>query len=513
MGPPTHVPPTYAGGEVNSHSDSHVVPSALHTRGDTMRATIASRERGAASTEHLGVIVVAVLILAGLLGSAAVFGAQINAYVSAGICRVGSAVGGNGPGDCAPDLPPEVAPPDFVPTDCIVGTTSDRKEGDVSIAIVDGGIGRTVDTKHVQSEDGDYYLVTVNNDGELGLGTGAGGGLASGKKDMDGASAGVQVDLSGKGRYIDGTTYRVETAEEAEALAQELYDHGNDGAGDADLWADSTTWQGEGTLSGDAGLTGTYSRENRNGEQRDGEVNAASVSGSGQAQHSWQSTYNHDTGHTTYVTTWNGTLDGQFDTMMGGVDGTVGWGSAIAITRDENNQIVKIKIVQISESGASGNVGLDQSETHGAPPVEGPDDRTSAGGNAGFTAGDTDKTVTTIDLPVHDGNRQTVDTWLNSQTSWGDDWMPFTPFTTGGWDPLVTSSDPMQQLLHEEAMVSRVTTRDSRTVEEMGFSIKWGLKFGASYTLTQTDGEVVAAEYAGPPSGGQRPWEAMDACF
>lgn len=488
---------------------------ALHTWGDTMTPTSVSRERGAASTEHLGVIVVVVLVIAGLLGGAVVFSQQVNAYVAAGICRVGSAVGGDGAGECAPDLPPELLPPTLVPTTCTVGTSSERKEGDISIAIVDAGIGRTVQTQHVQSEDGDYYLVTVNNDGEAGLGTGAGGGLKSGKKDMEGGvSAGFQVDLSGKGRYVDGTTYRVETAEEAEALAQELYDHGNDGADGANPYTESTTWEGEGTLSGDMGLTGSYSRENRNGEQRDGEVTAASASGSMQASHSWESTYNHQTGHTTYVTTWNGELSGEMGTMMGGVDGMKGWGSAVAITRDENNAIVGVQIVQISEGEANGNVGVDQSESHGAPPAEGqPDDRNSAGGNVGFSAGDTDKTVTTIDLPVHDGNRETVEGWLSGETSWGDDWMPFTPLGTHGWDPLVESSDPMQQLLHEEAMVTRVTTRDSRTVEEIGANIKWGLKFGASYTHTQTDGEVVAAEYAGPPSGGQRPWEAMDACF
>ncbi len=482
--------------------------SRLLPRGATCRG-----DSGAGTLEYVGVTAVAAVVVSGLILSTTDLGARAGDLVEHAACEVGSATGWTD-GCSGTDL---AIAQQMVPDSCSIGSSSERKEGDVSIAIVDLGIGRDVEVVEVQNADGStHYLVTVNNDGEVGVGTGAGGGLASGKKkdSASGVEAGIQVDLSGKGMYIDGTTYRVETQAEAEALAQALYDDGNDGADGREPTVETTTWAGEGKLSGDAGLSGSYGREGDDGVHRDGEFSLVDLSGSGTARHSWQSSYNHETGETTYLTSWNGTLEGSASAGGVGPDGSLGWGSTIAITRDADNNITGVQVIQVQESSGGASVGAEGNETLGEAPLPGQDDdRNGYGGGISVAEGNTAKTVTTIDLTVTDDNRGIVETWLGTQTSWGDDWMPLTPFSTYGWDPTVESTDPMVDLLYDRAEITRVVTEDSRSAEEIGASIKWGLKFGASYTHTTTEGEVISAEYAEAPAGGRRGWRVMDVCF
>lgn len=489
------------------------MPARLGDRTRTVRVR-PEGERGAGSLEYTGVIAVGAIVVCGLLLGSTEVGPRLGMLADHAACEVGSATGWTGGCENTPLKVSER----MVPTECTVASSGERKEGDVSIAVVDLGIGRGVDVKEVRRKDGStYYLVTVNNDGEAGLGTGAGGGLKKGKKDLgEGVNAGFQVDLSGKGIYVDGKTYKVEgTREDAKALAQSLYDHGNDGAGDHQPHLSSTTWAGEGKLSGDAGLTGSYNRTDKKGRNKEGEVTGVSIAGSGTAKHSWESSYNHETQETKYVNTWSGKLDGEMQLEVGGMKGTMrGWGSTVAITRDKDNKITGIEIIQIQESSASGNAGVDHSEKYGTKPEgDAKDKRNSAGGKIGGGAGASEKTITKIKLDVNDSNRGTVDTWLGQQVNWGKDWMPVAPFGTYGWDPTQQSTDPMVKVLHEQAQVTRTVTEDSRTTEEIGASIKWGLKFGASYTHTDTEGKLISAEYADLPVDGKRGWKVMDVCF
>ncbi len=479
----------------------------------------ARADRGAGTLEYAGLAAVVAIVVGTVIATSTEFGSKTGMLAEHAACEVGSATGWTDGCESTPLMVTQR----MTPTSCSVSSSGERKEGDLSIAVVDLGIGRGVEVVEVQNEDGStHYLVTVNNDGEAGVGIGAGGELGTGKSkgkskssdDKDGLDASLQVDLTGKGIYVDGTTYKVDTKAEAEALAQALYDDGNDGADGQSPHIESTTWAGEGRLSGDAGLSGSYGREGDDGLHRDGEFEVADLAGSGSARHSWQSSYNHETGETTYLTSWNGTLGGNASVAGHGPGGEWGWGSTIAITRDKDNNITGVQVIQVQERSGDAAAGGGVDEKVGdTPEGDAPDKRNGYGGSVNLSAGETEKTVTTIDLTVTDANRGTVESWLGDQTNWGNDWMPTTPFGTYGWDPTTESTDPMVQLLYKEAQITKVVTVDGRTSEEIGASIKWGLKFGASYTHTSTDGEVVSAEYAGPPAEGRRGWKVMDVCF
>ena len=480
----------------------------------------ARRERGNASIEHLGYWIVAVILLAALIAGGTAMRAQIGGYVDQAFCTMrtlspgcdsGSSTAATGGADAEGSWVKAGDPAaiDFTPDECLVGNSSDRREGGAKIAFFTAEGGRTVEVVEMRGADGKpFYLVKVNWDLEGGLTTGTGAGAASGKKDLgSGVELGARLDLSGTIGYGEGTTFKLTGSEdEAMALAGELMDHGADGADGLDPYAESTSITGKGSAQGKGGLTGGYGRETENGSPREGTVTAVEASLRGEVSHGWEATYNHQKQTTTYVTSYAGSITGEFNTEMGGTQGSRGWGSTVAITRDANNQIIKVEVAQIDEYQAGGAFTADHSESN-------PVSKNGGGANLDVDVDGTDKVITTYELAVNDSNRAVVEEWLSEQASVGDDYLPTTPFETAGWDPSVGSDVAIQQLLHDQGVGQQVIIRDGRTREELGFEIKFGLTFGGHVAATQTNGEVLSNKSLTAPDGSaSRTWEDNPDC-
>lgn len=449
------------------------------------------REQGQGSLEYLGVVIVGVMVLLGLVLVPAA--EPIRNTMSQAVCAV-TTKGPEGSAACEAGgaLEEHIDPYDFEPDSCTSATSGTNHKGEVSIAFIDLGGAHGVKVAEVQNADGStHYLVTHEGEGEGGVGVGI-GGKGKGGEDSPGVEASGDLGISGS--YTQGTTYKVDSLEAAQALADDLMGNPFSNHGHEPL-TETVTWGGEfegsldlglGTGGADTGGPADGSGSGEDGEGGDELGAGASLTGG----HSYATTTNYETGETTYLTTWSGELSGNADAFEGlNVSGTWKGTTAIAVVRDENGQISSVRFITTEQAGSTLKVG--------GKPV-------SASGKEGVDV------TTTVTLNVNDANRGVVETWLGNSDA---TYMGVTPLQTLFWDPTQASSDPMQNLLFNQAQITQVSMANSNESYEIGGEVKWGLKLGASYTRTDSEGEVVDAQYAGPPSAGRRPWTNLDVCF
>ncbi|GGK80402.1 hypothetical protein [Ornithinimicrobium pekingense] len=454
--------------------------------------SIRSREAGQTTLEYLGVVIAGVVIVLGLMLTPA--GPAVKDAMDEAVCAVttkgaefgggGACTAGGSPGEEGEDSEDG---PDYEPDSCTVSTASTTRKVEVSIAIVDLGGESGVSIAEIRHSDGTVeYHVTNDRKGEGGVGVGIGG---KGKGGEDAPGAAAEADLGIKGSYTDGNTYRVDSLDEARELQQQLID--NPWADVGSPHSETVTWGGEFNGSVDLGL-GTGGQQgggsgSGSGQGSDGEELGGGFSLDG--SHSYATTTNYETGETTYVTSWTGSLAGNADAAEGlNYAGDWSGTTSMAIVRDANGQITRIELVTQTKSGSTLTVGGQDVSVAGKPGVD---------------------VVTTTSLPVTDGNRAVVEQWLGST----DNYAGFTPLSTMFWNPTQANSDPMQNLVFTEAQISQVGMLTGENSYEVGGEVKWGIKLGASYHYTDATGEVVSAEYAGEPAGGSRPWINMEVCF
>lgn len=448
------------------------------------------RERGAGAVEYLGVLVVAVLLVGGLTMTSA--GSVISAYIDQGICRVGSAIGGGsceGEGPDAADLGP-----DFEPDSCTVSTSGQSEKVDVSIAIIDGGGSHGVEIAEIRHADGTVeYAVSQTGEGNLGVGVGIG---AKGEGGDDSPEGKLSGDIGVSGSYSGGPTYTVDSLEDAQALQQQLMSNPFADVGRTPT-SETTTWGGEAEGSIDLGIGlggddgGSGGTGGTGGPDDGSSADEAKLSGALNGSHEFSTTVNAD-GTTQYTTSWSGEISGEANASdLAGTSGTWSGSTSVQITRDADGQIVNITFSTVTESGSSLSVGGDELSVSGAEGVD---------------------VVTTSSLPVTDANRAIVESWMGDQAA-GENYMGLAPLGTIFWDPTRQSSDPMVNLLYQEAQITQVSMENWEDSTTFGGEVKWGIKLGASYTYTDSEGNVIDAQYAGAPAGGQRPWQNMEVCF
>lgn len=448
------------------------------------------REAGQSTLEYLGVVIAGVVIVLGLVLTPA--GPALKDAMDQAVCAVTSKGGefGGGAGSCvAGGQPGDQGEgedgPDYEPDSCTVSTASTTRKVEVSIAIVDLGGESGVSIAEVRHSDGTVeYHVTNERKGEGGLGVGIGG---KGKGGEDAPGAAAEGDLGIKGSYTDGNTYKVDSLDEARALQQQLINNPWADVGQGPL-SETVTWGGEFNGSVDLGLgTGGQQGGSDTGGDSGGDELGAGFSLNG--SHSYATTTNYETGETTYLTSWTGSLAGNADVVEGlNYEGDWSGTTSMAIVRDADGQITQIELVTQTKAGSTLKVGGQDVAVAGKPGVD---------------------VVTTTSLPVTDGNRAVVEQWLGGT----DNYAGFTPLSTMFWNPTQASSDPMQNLVFNEAQISQVGMLTGESSWEVGGEVKWGIKLGASYHYTDATGEVVSAEYAGEPAAGRRPWINMEVCF
>lgn len=434
-----------------------------------------ARERGAGAVEYLGVVLAVVVIVAGL--SLTTAGGQIAGYIEQGICRVGSMVNGGACAEGAPEAGEEG--PNFEPESCTVATSSSTHEGGVSIAIVDLGADHGVKIAEVRHADGTVeYVVTADTGVEAGVGWGPG---------FEAAEAKASAELGISGNYSQGPTYTVGTLEEAQALRDQMIVNPWANVGQ-DPTSETVTWGGEVSVSVDLGIAFPtvpfLEPPGSNGMAG----SQAEISGA----HDYSTTTYAD-GSTVYSTSWSGSISAGAG-VVDAVNASGSWtGSTnVSIKRDANGQVVEISFETATQGGSDLKVGDDGLNVTGGPDTG---------------------VVTSTTLQVNDSNRHVVEQWMSGQVG-GDNYLGLAPLGTIFWDPTSPSTDPMQNLLFNEAQVSQVTMQTTESSWSTGGEWKvWGLKLGAKYTYTDENGIVVAAEYAGAPEAGRRPWLHMEVCF
>lgn len=448
------------------------------------------REAGQSTLDYLGVIIVGVVVVLGLVLTPA--GPAIKGTMDQAVCAVttkgdfggGDCVAGGESGDQGGDGEDG---PDYEPDSCTVSTANTTRKVEASIVIIDLGGESGVSIAEIRHADGTVeYRVTNERKGEGGVGVGIGaGGKGKGGGDGDDPGAAAKADLGIKGSYTDGNTYKVDTLEEARALQDRLLN--NPWADVGEPAAETVTWGGEFNGSVDLGL-GTGSGGPGGPGDDEGGTNLGGgfgLSGS----HSYATTTDYNTGETTYVTSWSGTMSANADAAEGlNYSGSWTGTTSMAIVRDANGQIVRIDLVTKTAAGSTLKIAEKPAAITGKPGMD---------------------SVRTIRLPVTDANRGVVDQWLGST----DNYAGFTPLSTMFWNPTEASTDPMQNLVFNEAQVSQVDMQTGTTGWEVGGEVKWGIKLGGKIKYSESTGEVVEAVYAGEPADGRRPWMNMEVCF
>lgn len=446
-----------------------------------------SAERGAGTLEYLAAVLVAAILAAGLLATQQ--GPQIAAAMDRAICSVTSmAPGGSGSCDTRGNRE-DFGAPNFEPDECTVSTAGSSEKVDVSIAIIDGGGSHGVQVAEIRHADGRVeYAVSQTGEGNVGVGVGIGG---KGKGGEDSPGAELSGDLSVSGSYSGGPTYTVDSLEQAQQIQQQLMGNPFADVG-IEPTSETTTWGGSAEGSIDLGIALGDDGNGGHGQTQPGQdVDQAGLNGALDGSHQYSTTVNAD-GTTVYTTTWTGEITGEGNAMgAAGAAGTWSGSTSIQITRDADGQITHITFETVTEGGSSLTIGGDE---------------------IGATGALNQDTVTTHSLAVTGQNRDTVEQWLGSQAA-GDSYMGLAPFSSMLWDGTQQASDPMQNLLYQEAQITQLSMDKWEESSTIGGEIKWGVKLGASYTYTDAERNVVDAQYAGAPTGGQRPWHNMEVCF
>jgi len=194
------------------------------------------------------------------------------------------------------------------------------------------------------------------------------------------------------------------------------------------------------------------------------------------------------TGNTTYTT------GGEEFNQASGNAGPIGGelkkilGSSIAITRDKDNNIVKVALVTTREGKATSSLNVGQGDLAGK--VSDSDSESSV-------------TVSTASLDVSTPeHRALVNQWLAAQQNDPRGYIsPETLFP----DRLVPG-DAFQNLMYANATVSNV--QYDNVSDKTGFAaeVKVGVAFGIDLSLETTDSRAVDASYLDVPgSNGTRP--------
>ena len=452
--------------------------------------------RGAATLEYAAAFALVAILVGGTTISAR---ASLPAYgdiVQDAICKVAAAVGmsgscGGGTDSTDPGTPPTDPSFDPKPKKCKVSEHGEEVNSEIKIAFIKFGenagfIERTF-------SDG-----TVTYTATDGASVGVTGGFGS-KLDLGKVERGAQVDFGAGVKFDYGSTWTFQNAEEAAAMRQQLDEYlieqeimkHDPYYAIKFLWSDpkeppkppsqsvttiETTFDAEGKL----GLSLPFDSD----PDADSGIPNLKLSDFGLkfgTSGKWTQIRDNETGNTTYTT--GGEVFGQTTGNVGPLGGELKGilGSSIAITRDKDNNIVKVALVTTREGKATSSVNVGQGDL---------------GGQASDSESASSLTVTTASLDVTTPEQRTlVNQWLAAQQADPNGYVsPETFFP----DRLV-SGDEFQNLMYTNATVSNV--QYDNVSDKTGFAaeVKLGVAFGIDLSLETTDSRAVDATYLDVP--------------
>lgn len=495
--------------------DTHAGPEGLRRR----------RERGATAAEYVGVVLILGVVVAAI--TLVVNSSSVTPQIAKAWCMITGAAGGSCDDGSTEAGEDEDGPDDtqFEPDKCRISEKGEKYASVIKIGFIK--IGENAGFVVTTYSDGSVTM-TATNGSEVGATGGFGADAAWGQ-----VEAGAKVDFGGGLKFDYGSTWSFEDAAQAEQFKDQLDDYLYD------QWAmthpvcspmgicmprptkgtkpppvPSTTFGGI-TVTGEVNAQLGVSATTGTAPLTEAKMTEQKVSGALSADAKW--TVTNDNKGTpddarddtrTYVTnmTLNPKLTSQIGLATGGVGSMVGM--SLSITKNADGKITQVKIVSTSEVTGSSGAEVGGSVSNGSG-----DDKTSGGGSVKDTTTDGDVVVTenVLDLDPSDAaNQQIVTDWLGGNGDYA--WPGLV--SLNAVDPSVADpSDPFAMLMHNEATSSSVAYDKVTDVQGFALNVKFGLAFGADFTMESSDTKATEAAYLGAPRpDGTRPVIPFEAC-
>jgi len=477
----------------------------------------ASRERGAATFEYIGVTIAAALCAgAVLLATLPAAEGFRNAFCQAVSQAFNADLGcGDGAGEDETQEPDDTQ---FEPDKCKIHETGDEYSSVIKIGFIE--IGENAGFVVTEYSDGTVTM-TATNGAEIGATGGFGADAAWGELE-----ANASVDFGGGVKFDYGSTWQFEDIDQATEFREQLDDYLMDqwsmthpvctpmGAcfprpttGADPPPVPSTTFGGialTGDITAELGISTTTGTT----PLTQAELTTQGVVGQIGGDAQW--TVTNDNGNTaddpsddtrTYVTDMqlNGDLTGQIGLATGGTGGMVGM--SYSIKKDAEGNIIEVQIVSTSEvtNGSGGSAEGEVNQGEG-------ENQNGAGGGVtgGTTNGDVVVTETTLAIdPSDTTSQQVVQDWMGGN---GDFQWPglinLNMVDPSSADP----TDPFAMLLHNDATSSTIAYDHVTDAQGFALNVKFGLAFGADFSMESSETTATEAVYLGAPQpDGTRP--------
>jgi len=450
--------------------------------------------RGAASMEYVGAFaLVASLVVAVILSVPDTASASVGVIQQA-ICRVQEAAGAGGPctGQPDPEDPPPPVDPDFdpKPEKCKVTEHGEKVNSEIKIAFVKFG-------------ENAGFIETTYSDGTVtytatdGASLGVTGGFGT-KLDIGKVERGAKVDFGAGVTFDYGSTWTFDNAEQAAEMREQLDDYlveqeilkHNPTYAIKWLWSDAkeppkppsqtvSSIEVKGEAEGKLGLSLPWDSD-PNAKSGIPNLKLAEFGLKFGASGKWTQINDTESGNTTYTTA--GEVSGQASGTVGPATGQLKGvlGSSMAITRDADNNIVKVALVTTREGTATATAGAGQ---------------TDLGGKVTDSDAASTVTVTTTSLNVTtQEQRDLVNAWLAAQEQPGN-------YVSGEtyYPDHVVPGDAFQNLMYTNATVSNV--QYDKVTDKTGFAaeVKIGVAFGVDFSYETSDSQAADATYLGVP--------------
>ncbi len=457
--------------------------------------------RGSASVEYAAAFALVALLIGGTAASSGHTRDAYGVVVRQAICTVEVAVGMGGGCDAAvtpeqPDTDPTEPRIDPKPKKCKVTEHGELVNSEVKIAFIKFG-------------ENAGFIETTYSDGTVtytatdGASLGATGGFGT-KLEVGKLAEGAKVDF-GAGFTVDyGSTWTFADADEAKAMRKQLDDylveqeilkHNPEysiyllikGATEPPKPPSQTVSTFETTFDAE-GKLGLSLPWDSDPDAKSGIPNLklADAGVKFGTSGKWTIIRDSATGSSTYTT--GGEVFGQISGNLGPIGQELKGvlGSSMAITRDKDNNIVKVTMVTTREAKATDSASAGQADL---------------GGKGSTSDADGSVTVTTTSLEVTTPEqRALVDGWLAAQKA--DPNYYVTPETY--FPETLVPGDDFQNLMYTNATVSNVEYDKVTDKTGFAFEVKLGVAFGIDLSLETSDSKAVDATYLGLPGGDGR---------
>jgi hypothetical protein len=450
--------------------------------------------RGSATLEYAAAFALVAMLVGGTSAGAQAGAPVYGDIVKKAICKVATAVGMGGScpgGSTDPNTPPQDPPSNPKPARCKVSEHGEKVNAEVKIVFIK--IGENAGFIETTYSDGTATYTATD-----GASLGATGGFGT-KLDIGKVERGAKVDFGAGLRFDYGSTWTFKDAEEAKAmreqldaylLEQEMLRHDPNypliwlvqkpkeppKPPSQSVTAIETTLDAEGTL----GLSLPFDSD-PNDKSGIPNLSLADAGVKFGTSGKWTQIHDNLTGNTTYTT--GGETFGQLTGNVGPYGGELKkiLGSSMSITRDKDNNIVKVTLVTTNEGKATSSVNGGQVDL---------------GGKASDSDSASSLTVTTTSLDVKTPEQQAlVNQWLAAQQTDANGYVsPETFFP----DRLVPG-DAFQNLMYTNATVSNVEYNNVSDKSGFAAEVKLGVAFGIDLSLETNDSRAVDATYLDIP--------------